>query len=124
MKRCSYCHAELEDDALKCRYCGEWVTGVQIKRIEAGPATVTVAAPQQVSVVVRNDEGLVFPLITLVCYLVTYPLGLVLNIIGLFLGSRRGCFVAMLVVFLFVPLALLVLVLFGVGMVSVVDKMN
>lgn len=70
---------------------------------------------------VRNDDGLVFPLITLVCYLLTYPLGLLLNMIGLCLGSRRGCFWAMLVVFLFVPIALVVLALFGITIAALVD---
>jgi hypothetical protein len=27
MKRCAFCGEEIRDDAVKCRFCGEWVEG-------------------------------------------------------------------------------------------------
>jgi len=37
---------------------------------------------------------------------ILYPIGAILNIIGLITGPRRGCFGALLVFFILIPLAL------------------
>ena len=35
MKKCLFCSEDIQDDAIKCRYCGEWVS----KNKSAYPAT-------------------------------------------------------------------------------------
>lgn len=31
MKQCPYCRGEIEDQALKCQHCGEWVTPFPVR---------------------------------------------------------------------------------------------
>ncbi len=69
----------------------------------------------QRTVIIQNEGSILFPLITLAFYFLFFPVGLVLNLVGLFTGPHRGCFLAMLI-FLVIPgviLFLFVLSLFG-----------
>ncbi|MCR4317764.1 MAG: hypothetical protein NUW37_15590 [Planctomycetes bacterium] len=50
----------------------------------------------------ESTPGFRFPLIALVCWIL-YPVGLVLSLIGLVTGPNRGCFGAMLILFLILP---------------------
>lgn len=65
--------------------------------------------PRQV--IVNVPESPMFAVVTLLCYIFVYPVGLILNVVGLFTGPKRGCFVAMLLVFFVLPLIILVLLL-------------
>ena len=56
---------------------------------------------------VRN-ESVAFAVVALVCMFVWPPIGLLLCIVGLFTGPRKGCFGAMLAFFLLFPLVLMV----------------
>jgi hypothetical protein len=64
------------------------------------------AQPQQQP----QEESYAFAVITLILYLVgLYPVGFVCNLVGLFTGPKRGCFVWMAVVYILVVPILLVI---------------
>ncbi len=66
-------------------------------------------------IVIHKDDSIIFPVITLICYFFVFPLGLILNIVGLITGPQKGCFVAMLVVVLIPALLLFIFVLSLLG---------
>lgn len=107
MTNCPYCGGEINEGVTKCRHCGEWLDG----------RSRSPQAAQQVHVHHHNPDDPTFAIITLLLYLFVYPVGVILNVIGLFTGPKRGCFMWMLIVFVGIPLlaglALLVLMMFG-----------
>jgi hypothetical protein len=76
--------------------------------------------PQQVTGNGDREESVAFAVVTLLCYIFLYPIGLLLNLVGLIAGPRRGCFFSLAIVFLLLPL-LAVLVLTAMG-VPVLDR--
>lgn len=65
-----------------------------------------------------------FPIVTLLFYIFLYPIGFILNVVGLVIGPERGCFVALLCTFVLAPVLLIAIVL-GTGVsvgIGVVDK--
>lgn len=65
---------------------------------------------------VPKNESVAFAVITLILFLfsplgfVSYPFALILTIIGLFTGPKKGCFTSMFIVFVVIP-GLIILVL-------------
>ena len=124
MKRCPYCEASISATAKKCRHCGEWVVtysppGGAVARPGTDPE------PQQIQVVDNRPGSVAFAVITLLCYLLSiflFPLYLiagVLNLVGLLTGPRRGCFFALMLLFLAIPLGLVFLgASFGVAVLD------
>jgi len=125
---CPFCGGPLKEGVKKCRHCGEWL----VKPPETAPPPpppppVHYQAPppyamqqsnNQVQNVVVNvggqrDESIAFAIITLICWFLLPPLALILNIIGLFTGPRRGCFFWMLFVIMLPTLILVALILSG-----------
>jgi hypothetical protein len=66
-----------------------------------------------------KDDSPTFAIVTLLLWIFVYPLGFLLNVIGLITGPRRGCFAAMLLVFIVLPVATF-LILFAIGVPFVV----
>ncbi|MFW6162989.1 MAG: hypothetical protein ACODAJ_09485 [Planctomycetota bacterium] len=76
--------------------------------------------PRQV--VVHVPESPMFAVVTLLCYIFVYPVGVILNIVGLFTGPKRGCFVAMFLVGFLLPMAILVLLVVTGIAVSLLEQ--
>ena len=59
-----------------------------------------------------GDEELLFPILSLLAYIFIYPIGFVLNIVGLMSGKNKGCFLSLFIVFFVLPLIGLIIFLF------------
>ncbi len=73
--------------------------------------------PSNVNVVVPKNESVAFAVITLILFLfsplgfVSYPFALILTIIGLFTGPKRGCFTSMFIMFFVIPVIIILVLL-------------
>ena len=56
----------------------------------------------------RQPESVAFAVVTLLFWIFLAPIGFLLNIVGLFTGPKRGCFVSMLMLFVVLPIVVLV----------------
>lgn len=79
---CRACGATIHSSAKACPVCGT--------HQEAAPS------PRTVRVKVESVETVTFAVVTLIFLLLLFPVGFILNLVGLVTGPKRGCFLAML----------------------------
>ena len=116
--KCPFCEADLSSTARKCRHCGEWVKP-PAGGPPAQPAPAAAPAPpgpatppqQNVTVNVPQEQSVTFAVVTLLLYIFLYPIGLILNLVGLITGPRRGCFLTLLLLFVILPAVVIFIVL-------------
>jgi len=78
--------------------------GEQVTRRQPSPSNTPPAVPQAATAPLAGARGSVtFAVVTLLFYVFVYPVGLILNIVGLLAGPRRGCFFSLLFFFLLLP---------------------
>lgn len=144
---CRACGADLSASDKFCGDCGAKVAGEQppITRTVVPPgqppiqAAVAPARPQPQAVYVAPAQqgyapaqqgyappppSSAFAIITLVFYFVLFPVGALLNLIGILTGPRRGCFAAMLF-FILLPVVIIVAViaaLIATGKMAEIEK--
>ena len=125
---CSNCGNEISDNAFVCPKCGAKVGGSDYQApasagaggSAAGASSSSSSSSVSSTVVIEKqsgDEGLVLPILSLLTYIFIYPIGFILNIVGLISGKNKGCFWSLFIVFFVLPL--IGLILFLIAMVCV-----
>lgn len=90
------------------------------QNVNVAPPAYTPHANQTVNVYVaqpmmaRGDDT-TFAWLTVLAYFLFWPLGALMNFIGLFTGPNRGCFVAMLFVFFFPSVVAIVVLILAIA---------
>lgn len=130
---CPFCRTEIPDQARKCRQCRAWLlkpgekipdsspdkppTGTEMPAPAPAPQIqyVPVPVPQYAPPPPQppappRDDSVVFAVFTMLALIFAWPIGVLMNIIGIFTGPKRGCFVALFAVFV-LPVLFLVFVL-------------
>jgi len=103
---CPFCFAEIDAQARKCCHCGEWVNERSSSSRNGGsPKPAHEAITERFDEAVAN-ESVAFAVVALICFLIWYPIGFILSLVGVFTGPRKGCFGALLAVFVLLPLLL------------------
>ena len=115
--RCPYCESEIPARAKKCKFCGEWVDKNAVPKSPKRKQSI-ISSPQpsqNIKQDFRQDVNIqldnrsnspAFAIITCICYIFVYPLGLLLNAIGLLTGPRRGCFSSLIIFFFIIPIVI------------------
>jgi uncharacterized membrane protein YvbJ len=63
MKKCPFCAEEIQDDAVKCKHCGEFIIDAELKRMRKGGDAKWYQKPPAIIVSVLCVGPLALPLI-------------------------------------------------------------
>ena len=107
---CRHCGNEIPDNSSFCQFCGGRITEA------AGAQTRQV---REIIVKGSEENSLLFPILTLLGYIFLYPAGLIANIVGLFIGQRKGCFLSLFLAFFVLPIVAAALIYLILGAAAV-----
>lgn len=122
---CFDCGSEVSTSAVACPKCGRPMkeaarpepTPLVVYREPAAPIYVrdaTGARPSNVNVYVPpQEESVTFAVVTLLFWIFLAPVGLLLNLVGLLTGPKRGCFFSMFFLFVLLPVGVVLLLVMG-----------
>lgn len=122
---CSVCHSDFLKTKKTCPSCG--ARNTHFNSPEYGSHSIEKPNNHQEQTVIINDykeESVTFAVVTLLVYIFLFPLGLVLNLVGLLTGPRRGCFGAMFFTFILLPFILgFILAAMGIPVLEEIMKL-
>jgi len=96
MKKCPFCAEEIQDTAVKCRYCGEFIIDAELKRMKQGgnvqwfyktPMVIILIlflGPFALPFILKNPQYSVATKVVITILVIALTLGLGIAMIGLY----------------------------------------